>query len=166
MRRGNKPRVKARIGDLFRVPIAEGVWADGQVVGQQQPRTFLVVIFRATDRGETSLDDAIASGFDLAGIVFDAKLSNGDWPILEARSPVTTPHLWFVDGHPELDGLRLTNFDRTVRRPCSPDEAEKHSRLHFSGPMVLQMAISASRGFIPWRDDFDHFRRYAEELSA
>src|ERR1700686_824971 len=129
---GNKKRAKAKIGDIFRVTIAQGVWAHGQVIGQQQPRTFLVVIFRVTDRGEASIDDAIASGFDLAGIVFDAKLANGDWPILDTRPSVAMPRLWFVDGHPDPEGLRLTNFDRTVRRPCRPDEAEQHSRLHLS----------------------------------
>jgi hypothetical protein len=159
-----KTRIRPKIGDLFGLPLAQNARAYGQVIAGLKD-AFLVAIFKATDRAtEPSFDDAIRSGIDLVGYVLDTKLANGDWPIYENRPPVAEPNLWFVTGSPDMGNLRLMNLDGTVTRRATPQEASLHRRLNLSSPMVLQMAASASRGFLPWRSDFDHFRHYASEL--
>jgi hypothetical protein len=155
-------RIRAKVGDVFKVPVAEGKFVYGQVVDQAGPQ-YLVVVFRAaTD----SVEAAIASGIHLAGIVFDAKLRNGDWPIVENRAPVEVRAPWFVVGHEGLENLRLVSFDGKTTRPTNAVDAPKHPSRHISYPMVLQRAVQAEHGIGAWRSELDHFRELARELGG
>src|SRR5205814_1847286 len=75
----------------------------GQVVGQAGPQ-YLVVLFSPATRSPA---DVVASGIELAGIIFDAKLRNGDWPVVANTEPVRVDSPWFVVGHGALANLRL-----------------------------------------------------------
>jgi hypothetical protein len=132
----------------------------GQVVDKAGPQ-HMVVVFRAV--GE-SVDTAFASGIDLAGIVFDAKLRNGDWPILKNVPPVQVKAPLFVLGHEGLENLRLETFDGKETRLVRPAEAGKHRHRNISYPMVLQRAASAIHGREAWKADFDHFRDLGAEM--
>ena len=153
--------IRAKVGDVFRIPISTDQYVLGQVVKKVRAQ-HMVVTFRAAN---ASIDDAIASGIELAGIVFDAKLRNGDWPIVENRPPVEVKDPWFALGHEGLENLRLTNFDDSEVRLVSPSEASKHRHRNLSGPMVLQRAVAALHGNDSWQSDFDHFRDLASEVS-
>lgn len=99
--------------------------------------------------------------------MFDAKFRNGDWPIHERRPPVTTPaSLWYQAGHPQLGNPRLYNYDGSIRRRCTEEEAAQYDRKHDASPVVLQLAAAARGGFIPSREGFGYFHRDAERLSA
>jgi hypothetical protein len=160
--RGGK-QIRPQIGDVFQIPLADHVTALGQVLEEHERRTYLVVVFRPGQ--QQPIDEIIESGFDLAGVVFDAKFLNGDWPIVGHREPVRTAAPWFVNGHKDLGNLRLTNLDHSITRAVEPAEAAAHGTLHLVGPAVLQDAVAATRGISAWREHFDHFRRLAQELS-
>lgn len=163
--KGRNVLAAVRVGDVFSIPVQEKARAFGQVVAKDGS-TLLVVTFRTTERDEPlSVEDAIASGVELAGIVFDAKFANGDWPIHENRPPVLEPSLWFVVGDPGLRNLRLVNFDESATRPCTTLEASGHDRRIISYPRILEMAVESARGLGPWRDEFEHMRTYAKEIS-
>lgn len=153
--------IRAKVGDVFRIPISADQYVLGQVVKKVRVQ-HMVVTFRAAN---ASVDDAIASGIELAGIVFDAKFRNGDWPIVENRAPVEVKDPWFVLGHEGLENLRLTNFDDTVTRLATSAEASKHRHRNLSYPMVLQRAAAALHGYDQWQPGFDHFRDLAVEVS-
>ena len=153
---------RAKVGDLFSVPIAADHSVYGQVVEKAGPQ-YLVVIFRESSG---SMAEAIRAGIDLAGIVFDAKFRNGDWPIVGNMTPVDVKAPWFVLGHERLENLRLENFDRSATRPTTPAEASKHRHRNLSGPFVLQRAAAALHGHDTWQLDFEHFRELGRELSG
>ena len=155
-------RHRARVGDVFRVPAAEGEWAFGQVVDQAGPQ-HLVVIFSATSG---SVGEVLASTVQLAGIVFDAKLRNGDWPIVANLPPVPVRRPWFILGHEDLGDLRLESFDGTETRPAAPGDVGRHRHRTISSPMALQWAVEATHGRREWIPELEPYRRLAVELGG
>ena len=154
-------RIRVRVGDIFVVPMSEGLPVYGQVIAQSGTQ-FLVVLFRKSG----SIDEAITSGIELAGVVFDAKWRNGDWPIVENRPPAAVKTPWFVVGHLDLGNVRLTNFDGTIERPATAAEASRHRNRAVAYPMALQMAAEAAHGVRRWSSEFDRFRELGAELAS
>lgn len=155
-------RIRVRIGDVFAIPVATGEQVYGQVVDRAGPQV-LVVLFRST---KWAVDDVTASGIELAGITFDAKLRNGDWPIVSNRQPVEYKQPWFILGHEGLENLRLEDFHGTSRRLATRAEAAAHGRRHISYPMVLQQAAEATRGHSEWSSDLDFLRQLGNEVGG
>jgi hypothetical protein len=153
-------RIRAKIGDVFAIPISSDERVYGQVVDQAGVE-FLVVVFHSNS---ASIEDAVRSGIDLAGIVFDAKLRNGDWQIVANLPPVRIKAPWFVLGHEGLENLRIENFDGSETRLVRLAEAAKHHHRHLSYPMVLQQAAEALHGQREWRDELDFLRDLAIEV--
>lgn len=154
--------IRARVGDVFEVPISEREHVYGQVIDQVGPQ-HLVVLFRS---GQEPVEDVIRSGIQLAGIVFDAKLRNGDWPIVAHVTPIDVRAPWFVLGHEGLENLRLESFDGTKTRMATPEEASNHRRRHVSYPMALQRAAEAAHGRREWSSELEVFRQLAAELDS
>lgn len=158
-------KVPTRVGDVFLIPVGEDVSVFGQILTAFH-RTHLVVVFKATTRDVSSIDDALRTTMQLAGMVFDAKLLNGDWPVVGNRPPVTVQKPWFVSGHEAMEDLTVTNIDMSIRRRVTPAEAAKHGRMIFSSPLVLEKAARALRGVADWQEEFHgSFRDLAKELS-
>jgi hypothetical protein len=134
----------------------------GQVSDQAGPQ-FLVVLFRSK---AGVFEEVVRSGIVLAGIVFDAKLRNGDWPIVANIPPVKVKSPWFVVGHEALENVRLESFDGSATRLVRPAEAAKHGHRHVSYPMVLQRAAEALHGQRQWKEDLDFLRDLAAELGG
>lgn len=155
-------RIRAKIGDVFAIPISSDERVYGQVVDQAGVE-FLVVVFHSNS---ASIEEAVRSGIDLAGIVFDAKLRNGDWQIVANLPPVRIKAPWFVLGHEGLENLRIENFHGSETRLVRLAEAAKHHHRNLSYPMVLQQAAEALHGQREWRDELDFLRDLAIELSA
>jgi hypothetical protein len=159
---GATKRIEVRAGDVFRIPFGPDEHAYGQVVDQKGPQN-LVVVFRATD---TTAEEALRSGIELAAIVFDAKFRNGDWPIVSNVLPVKVAEPWFVLGHEGLENLRLENFDGSKTQMVRPAAAAKHGHRSLSYPMALQMAVEAVHGRREWIPEMDGYRSLAKELGG
>lgn len=160
MTKAKAKRIWAKVGDVFAVPTT----GDGRVYGQvvdQAGAQFLVVVFRSTSG---SVEDSVHSGIELAGIVFDSKLRNGDWPIVANMAPVKVKAPWFVVGHEGLENLRLVNFDSSVTRLVRSVEAVRHRHRTISSPKAIQMAVQAMHGQGEWREELDFTRDLAAEL--
>jgi hypothetical protein len=155
-------RIRPKIGDVFAIPISSDQRVYGQVV-DQVGLEFLVVLFHSNS---VSVEEATRSGIDLAGIVFDVKLRNGDWPIVANLPPVRIKAPWFVLGHEGLENLRIENFDRSATRMVRLTEAAKHHHRHLSDPMLLQLAAEAFHGQREWKDGLDFLLDLAIELSG
>ena len=162
MKKTKANRIRTRVGDVFAVRISSDERVLGQVVDQAGPQ-FLVVLFRSTSG---SVEDVLRSGIELAGIVFDAKLRNGDWPIVANVPPVKVKAPWFVVGHEGFENLRVENFDGSATRLTTPRAASKHGHRHISYPMVLQRAAEAAHGHGEWNDDLDFLRDLGRELDG
>lgn len=162
MTKANAKRVRARIGDVFTVPVGPEHRVYGQIVDQAGPQKSGGPF--QSPRG--SVENGIGSGIELAGIVFDAKLRNGDWPIVANVPPVKINPPWFVLGHEGLENLRLENFDGSSQRLTRAAGAERHGHRNISYPMALQRASEAVHGLREWSSDLDFFRNLARELEG
>jgi Immunity protein 26 len=159
-------KVPPRVGDVFLIPVSEGLSVYGQILSAFH-RTHLVVVFQATTRDVSSIDDALMTTIQLAGIVFDAKFVNGDWPVVGNRPSVTVQEPWFVSGHEAMEDLTLTNVDMSIRRRVTPAEAANHGRMVLSSPLGLEKAARALRAVADWQEEFHGgFRDLARELSG
>ena len=154
-------RIRARVGDVFAVPVSEDLRVHGQVIDQAGFQ-FLVILFRSITG---PLDDVMRSGIVLAGIVFDAKWRNGDWPIVANYPPVKTSPPWFAVGHEQLGNLRLVSFDGATTRTLAAAEASRHRNRTIANPMALQMAAEALHHRREWTEPLDTFRELAAELA-
>jgi len=152
-------KYRARVGDVFAIAVADDRAAWGQVIAQSGPQ-FLVVLFDLAD----TLDAAISSRPALAGIVLDAKLRNGDWPVVANRAPIHITQPWFVLGHGGLGNLRLESFDGSSIRTVSASVAARHGNRHIVYPAVLGWAAEATWGPREWILELDHLRELAAEL--
>ena len=129
-------RIRARVGDVFEVPLSAEQRVYGQIVDQVD-RQFLVVLFRLT---KGAVEDIVRSGIALGGIVFDAKWRNGDWPIVAKLPPVTVRPPWFVVGDEGLRNVRLvvstapSPARRAPRRPPGTTIGTSRIRWRFNGP--------------------------------
>jgi hypothetical protein len=158
-------RIKPRVGDIFLIPVDESISVYGQILTASN-RTHLVVVYKATSLEGISSEEVIAREIDLAGMVFDAKFINGDWPIVGNLPPIQVAEPWFVEGHEGMEDLSLTNLDMSERRRVNPREAEAHPARHLSYPMRLQKAVAGLRGLSPWQEGYHgHFRELAKELT-
>lgn len=155
-------RPRARVGDVFRIPISTDRFAYGQVIDQAGPQ-HLVVVFRSA---AGAVEDAMASGFDLAGITFDAKWRNGDWPIVKNLPPAHVRAPLFLLGHEGLENLRVESFDGRQTRLIRPSESTPFGHRYLSAPMRLQRAVQATHGDGDWETDLDHFRELADRLAV
>jgi len=160
--RVGQTRNRVQIGDIFEIPVGAGLHVYGQVLAKDL-RTYLVVAFRPVDT-EFVENEFVPQDVRLAGIVFDAKLINGDWPLIAKIPVVRHSEPLFVSGHDALDGAELVSFDRRTRRPVKPAEAAKHGHRNLASPMLFQQAAQALSGRRDWEASFDHFRRLAGEL--
>ena len=132
----------AQMGDVFKVPVTDELAVVGQIVARRSQVLLVVIFAKAPEKDGGRVDDAIASGIALAGVVFDAKFRNGDWPIVDNRPPLPIVEPWFVVGHQQLGNLKLTNLDGSITRPAKPTETAEFDHLHLVYPMVLQMAAA------------------------
>src|SRR6266571_3133146 len=117
-RRGIKPR----IGDVFEIPIDESRVAYGQIVAERMKSHLMVVFRTACERGANP-DLATIVNDDIVFMAesFDAKIWNGDWPILGNVKPdlsrITLP-LYKVSVD-RADNLHVESYDGLRRRPAT-----------------------------------------------
>ena len=69
-------------GDVFLIPIGDGDYALGQVAGTWNDELYLVVFEIRTGQSEAWPELVVGVEPFLAALSLDAKLWNGDWPII------------------------------------------------------------------------------------
>src|ERR1700724_2364006 len=106
-------RIRARVGDVFAVPVSVDLRVHGQVIDQAGFQ-FLVILFRS-----------------ITG------------PLDPNYPPVKTSPPWFAVGHEQLGNLRLVSFDGATTRTLAAAEASRHRNRTIANPMALQRAAEA-----------------------
>ena len=160
-------RVNAMEGDLFQLPIDENRVGYGQIVGSQ-PSTLLVAIFRELHPRSSAPDlSQIVSG-EVAFIAetFDAKIWNGDWPIVGKAAPdhVRIPFPTYKVTIGRANDWYVESYDTTKRRPAKPWEIDSLLLRNIVSPIRLEKALQALHGIGQWDPsyrllEFDVMRR-------
>ena len=159
-------RHRVKQGQVFEIPISDELAGYGQVIARRPHVCFVVVFERSYPRtGRPDLSQILEGPIRFAADCLDAKLVNGDWPVVglsmgnidQVGLPVYKTSSfpsgeWFVES---WDG-------RT--RPATLEERDRlHHRTMYS-PMVLESALKAIHGAGPWPDvretlEYDYVRQ-------
>lgn len=157
----------AREGDVFQLPIDENRVGYGQVVGSR-PSTLLVAIFKELHPCSTAPHlTQIASG-EVAFLAetFDAKVWNGDWPIVGNAAPdhVRIPFPTYKVTIGRATDWYVESYDTSQRRPAKPWEIDSLMLRNVVSPIRLEKALQALHGIGHWDPsyrllEFDVMRR-------
>lgn len=157
---------KAKIGDVFLIPVDESRFGIGQIAGDWKGELY-IVIFDVVHRSDAVDSASVASEQPLfAALSLDAKIHNGDWRIIgnltENLDRIPQP-VFKVN----QDGqVFLESRDRSITRPASHFETEALRFRTVVAPVRLENALKAAQGVGEWNPRFDELRaNYAFESS-
>jgi hypothetical protein len=149
-----KKRLKAKIGDVFTVRVADKGHVRGQVVAVYEIHILLVAIFPKL------LDEAtlLSSPFDpnlqplFLASVFSERIESGTWPIVSNFDPILNTSS-LPKYRVEISGEEFVeSYDGRQCRPAVENEAARLRNRSFYTPQVLENAI------------FDHFGALDAEM--
>jgi hypothetical protein len=145
--------IKAKEGDVFQVSVDVDRVGHGQIVGSRR-HTLLVAVFKELHpRSRAPVVAQIVSG-DVAFLAeaFDAKLWNGEWPIVGNLAPdhVRIPFPTYKITIDRAANWYVESFDTLQRRPAKPWEVDALPLREIVSPIRLEMALQALHGIGPW----------------
>ena len=154
---------KASVGDVFLIPIEGDRYGIGQVAGDWKGELYLVVYDRevSINASPNEIDGAF---LQFATLSLDAKLHNGDWPIIGSRQDNIEgiPQPWFKVGYNEQTYVEAR--DRSVFRPATATEEARLRLRTVVAPVRLEKALKARHGFGDWHSRYDELTaEYASE---
>ncbi len=157
---------KAKLGDVFLVPIEGSRTGIGQIAGDWKGELY-VIIYDAV-YGDENVDPKSVIGANplFAALSLDAKIHNGDWRIIgnviENLDSIPQP-VFKVNQDGEVF---LESRDRSMTRPASGAEAEALRLRTVVAPVRLEKALKAHNGVGDWNPRYDELRYdYALESS-
>lgn len=155
-------------GDVFVMPLGEGVMGLGQVVDVLDAELYLVAY------GEVWHDDSPPEAKEVirltpvfATLSLDAKLWNGDWTIIgnivENLSAIQRPLFKIRQGGSVL----VESHDGSKSRAAIGPEEEMLRYRKTVAPIRLQKAVQAHNRMIEWNDLFEEMKyTYAQACSS
>lgn len=157
---------KAKIGDVFLLPIDGSRFGIGQIAGDWKGELYVVIYDAVYASGEVDPKNVLSEEPLFAALSLDAKIHHGDWRII---GNVTEN----LDGFPQPvfkvdhDGkVFLISRDRSVFRPASDLEAGALRLRTVVAPVRLENALKALHGIGDWNPRYDELRYdYALESS-
>jgi hypothetical protein len=145
-----------KIGDVFLIPLDELSAAGGQVIAiRENEELYIAVMDRRIDASESNPECAIAGNPVLLTLSFDAKLANGQWPIIGNLSEAVYryPQPAFKINHAGI--MSIESRDKSVRRPATKAELEVLRNRSIASPMIIEDAIKAYFGLGEWSESYD-----------
>jgi hypothetical protein len=141
--------MRIRQGTTMLIPLGNGSAVGAQVIARYHRDGYFVAVFA----GEFSLAeppipaDAVSGETILVGLTFDAKISNGDWPMLgdaPVREDVPLPAYKVAIGHPEK--IEIEDYSGTRSRPATTSELGTVPHRMLVSPMLLELGAKAHYG--------------------
>lgn len=145
---------KPKRGDIVAIPIEENKFAIAQVVDFYRREACLIVVFERlySDTMGINLESAIREPVELVALTFDAKIYNGDWPLLGSEEP--SPELALPAYRIGEDPVYVEDHTGQRVREASETDPELPFRT-FVAPIVLEQAIRAKNGREAWDARYD-----------
>lgn len=153
-----------KIGDVFLVPIDETRVAMGQVAGDWNGELYLVIYDGVHVADKCEAAEIVKERPLFAALSLDAKLHNGDWPIIGniLDNVPEIPQPVFKINHGSE--LFVISRDRLTFRPASENEAAFLRLRKVVAPVRLEKALKAHNGVGDWNAAYDElFADYAEK---
>ncbi|NEB02594.1 Imm26 family immunity protein [Streptomyces sp. SID13726] len=153
--------MKYRQGDVFSIPVADGMPAAGRVVLKMRGGNILVAVY--PERSET-VDSVDLERLSVSRPVFtvetmDLFIKNGNWPVLgkwapAVESPIPVYKTQFEPGGPFYE----QHIDGTIGGQLTDEEAVHLKRQKSFSPALVEKALRALQGLEPWLPVFDEMR--------
>jgi len=149
---------RARVGDVFLVPVDDSRFGIGQIAGDWKGELY-VIIYEEIFSGEKPNPESVNSAKPLfAALSMDAKIHHGDWPIIgnvtKNLDHIPQP-VFKVD---QGGRVFLESRDRSISRPASSSEAERLRLRTVVAPVRLENALKAHAGLAEWNPRYDELR--------
>lgn len=158
--------IKAKIGDVFLVPLKDKCWAVGQLVNAWNDELYIAIFDKKVEKKDINPRGVLTQDPVILALTLDAKLFHGNWPILGnvKENLAGFPQPAFKVRQSGI--IYMESRDRTVSRPASPQEAGILRYRSISSPAVIEDAIQGLFGISEWNSNFNDLRAdYAFESS-
>lgn len=147
--------IKAKIGDLFMIPLDQDAFGLGLVAGKWKDELYLIV-FRDKFHQKSDLSEIPIESLSplLASSSLDAKIWHGHWPIIRENVNVScfSQPIYKID---EPNGIMAETFDRKSRWEIDSDVVSRLRYRKTVAPIRLENAFKASSGVSVWEPIFD-----------
>lgn len=148
-------RTSVRRGHVLAIPADEQSFAAAQVVDFYLREACFIAVFEPlhTKKLEFNLELALRAPVALVALTFDAKIVNGDWPILgEANLSKDVPLPAYKVEYDR--GMRIEDHSGKLSRTVRATDPDLPFRTVVA-PILLERAVSATHGRAPWEARFD-----------
>lgn len=149
---------KAKVGDVFLVPIDQARFGIGQIAGDWQGELYIIIYDAVCNIGDVDPNIVKSKQPLFAALSLDAKIYNGDWPIIgniiENLKLIPQPVFKINQGK----RIFLETRDRSISRPASNSEIEMLRLRTIVAPIRLENALKAHNGVGDWIPRYDDLR--------
>lgn len=148
---------KAKLGDVFLLPLDEQRSGIGQIAGDWNGELYVVVYDKLVSSDALPID-LVGIPLLLAALTLDAKFYHGDWRIVGnlQESLGSIPQPWFKVSHGPK--FFIESRDRSSTRPATALEAAKLRLRTVVAPVRVESAFKAMHGIGDWNSRYDHLR--------
>ena len=149
--------IRAKVGDVFLVPLDGKGWALGQLVSAWNDELYVAVFGQKVETRDVNPHSVVDQEPVFLALTLDAKLFHGDWPILGnvQGNLASFPQPAFKVRQSGV--VHIESRDRTLSRPALPAEAEILRYRSVSSPVVIEKAVQAFFAIGDWSPHYDDF---------
>lgn len=148
-------KARVRVGDVVAIPIGDDEVAYALVVGNYHSAYYVAVYDGVYPRNGSGLAAAVSRPFVLIAPTFDAKVADGQWPVVGrmtvAPDEVPFPAYRLDDGRRQL--VEDYTGTHTRRAKTSVEQGLPYRRL--VSPQILENAVAARTGRTPWLSNYE-----------
>jgi Immunity protein 26 len=154
-----RQRMRLSIGDVFQLPLDSSRVGYGQIVGSYERSAYWFAIFeRPYEFGERpDVADVVRGRIALLGLSLDALLYHKRWEIV-GNAPVGQIEWPTYKESVAPDVFEAVDHTGSMRRPATPEEADRLPYRSVVAPMRLQNAFRALHGAAEWNEEYDKLR--------
>ena len=146
-------KMKAEIGDVFAISLDKFSYGYGQVVGEGNPRTY--IIFDLISNNHPEINNILSSPIAFIANTVDVPIEDGDWIVIGNMQIPKELHLPFYKMNTQ-EGYYLTSSSGEMIRLATPEEIEMLENRKSISPSILEDAIKAKYGFGEWYQYLDN----------
>jgi len=149
-------KTKLRLGDLVSIPSIDEQVAYSLVVGKYHTAFFVAVYDGVYQPGDQdALASAKTAAFALIALTFDAKVVNGQWPVL-GRMDFSPDEIPFPAYRLDDGGRALVeDHTGTQSRPARTSVEQSLRYRKLISPQILEDAVKALSQAAPWIPNYD-----------
>lgn len=151
---------KAKVGDIFEIPLVKDVCAFGQILAKYEREMLLLVVFDYRHEGSARppIETVLASKPLLMCNSMDALIYHGRWPIVDNQAPDT--RALPLPNYKVMIGGRMHVEDYYAQK-TRPLRVEEDTILTFRkcvAPVGVEKAVRAYWGYEPMNDRYEELR--------